>query len=917
MSKNLTRKGLALGALIALSSSLFAGAPALAANEVTLAPDSGTSYSMIQGEKFTLKASLGDTISSGAYAKLKFKVDNAGANALSATFKQTGTADVTTAFSNTTKVIKAGNLAATGSIARLELTSSTTTVTHTVDVTAWIDSNDNDLVDDSYSSAKQTVTFVKVSEVTANLQVTAATEADTTVAVTYTLSNVNNEQLPIGVTGVQLLKGDGSTALDGTWTDGVIDGVATTSEVARTWDTDNSYFKGTSGTLTALVKGAVLKAQIVYETGNANAATVATAVKLGDAVFATVAARKVALFTATTVRSATAATSFAASGTPLATTADVKRNSTFELQVTATDADGAAVASLPVSIAITTDATLSATAGSVVSVAAAGTTYTDTTKLPGYESGATKIAKISATTDAKGVAKVSITTAGFAAGQYVMATFTAENFTATAKGTARDASYSAFIVEDTADNATGGSYNLTIAEGGTISATVRVVDQFGGAPADDYDAQLVHDTAAVARGTTAVTAGTGAFKAIVGGVGTVSLADNGKGTGEDYYYVYAAKRQAGGGYSTSITVDRIKVNVKTAALQTPGAVTVGASSSATAVAKNTAGVYIYTGAGSVTAPTTFALARNDDFGTYDARFVLGTDPGTTNSKAFGGTVTTAAGSVIAGAKLTIKAPGLLIQAQGTNKVSAVGELTVITDSNGAYSVTVASNKAGKQTIQLVSGSVTQNLEITFQATTAGYGSALAITAPANVLPGQTLKITGTLTDKYGNPVAVATDNVNNSTADFVVSYDGPGLVVGTLPTSTDADGKFTVSVLLGSLDTGSATLTAKYDRNGDNDYADATGLTPDVVKSATVIIGQVAVASAKANVVAKTKAFSVSVSGNASAKNVVVKVAGKTVATLKGSASAKTYTVKATKGSKKVTVYVGGKLIATKTVSVK
>jgi hypothetical protein len=76
-------------------------------------------------------------------------------------------------------------------------------------------------------------------------------------------------------------------------------------------------------------------------------------------------------------------------------------------------------------------------------------------------------------------------------------------------------------------------------------------------------------------------------------------------------------------------------------------------------------------------------------------------------------------------------------------------------------------------------------------------------------------------------------------------------------------------------------------------------------------------ALATAAVSGSSKKFYVSVDNNASAKNVVVKVAGKTFKTLKGSATKKTYVVAAPKGSHKVTVYVGGKLIATKTVSVK
>ena len=55
MSKNLTRKGLALGAAVALGSTLFAGAPAFAAAGLVVAPSAGTGYTVLSSDSFTLK----------------------------------------------------------------------------------------------------------------------------------------------------------------------------------------------------------------------------------------------------------------------------------------------------------------------------------------------------------------------------------------------------------------------------------------------------------------------------------------------------------------------------------------------------------------------------------------------------------------------------------------------------------------------------------------------------------------------------------------------------------------------------------------------------------------------------------------------------------------------------------------------
>jgi hypothetical protein len=75
--------------------------------------------------------------------------------------------------------------------------------------------------------------------------------------------------------------------------------------------------------------------------------------------------------------------------------------------------------------------------------------------------------------------------------------------------------------------------------------------------------------------------------------------------------------------------------------------------------------------------------------------------------------------------------------------------------------------------------------------------------------------------------------------------------------------------------------------------------------------------ASQARIVGSTNRFFVGVNGNSLARNVVVKVAGRTFATLKGSATNRSYAVRAPKGSHKVTVFVGGRLIATKTITVR
>jgi hypothetical protein len=74
MSKNLTRKGLALGAVVALGSSLFAGTPANAAAELTIAPNAGTTYNVLATDDFVLKAYGNTVFSIGTTTDLRWKI---------------------------------------------------------------------------------------------------------------------------------------------------------------------------------------------------------------------------------------------------------------------------------------------------------------------------------------------------------------------------------------------------------------------------------------------------------------------------------------------------------------------------------------------------------------------------------------------------------------------------------------------------------------------------------------------------------------------------------------------------------------------------------------------------------------------------------------------------------------------------
>jgi hypothetical protein len=908
MSKNLTRKGLAFGALVALTSSVFAGAPALAADSVTLEPAKGTSYNIILGEYFDLNSYFTAAAQQGAETqkfrivdtekKLTLGTGNTAVDTASATFASEANAANDDAGTNLVAadgiyVVEGGAVVGpTKDTLRLETAA---TATFSVTVQSWLDFDGDNLIDTGEAaSTVRTIKFVKPSEVTATTTVTAPMVGDTTIEATLEFNDINNEQLTAANTGVKVTTGNGSE-ITGTASQTLVKNVA--------WSATDKFLYETSGTpTTAFAAGDLIKVQPLWKAGSAPAATDT----IGSAVYATVAKRTIQTVTADIVRSVNAKTDATNVGTDSATQ-EVNRNKEFEFKITAKDdsVTPKGIAGLAVKISVYSsnfaDISSAPAAANSVSLGSGstdkkiivnGTTYTDATKLPGYS---TTVATIAATTDADGVAKVKIQTANFVVGDHVSAKFVVENFTKYVSAVSVDPSYSAHIA-----NAETG---VGTTDGVAAAVNVVVVDQFGGAPADGtWDARAVWSSNGQA--TTASTAASSTTKAVVGGKATLSILDNGTGVGTNVYAIKASKLADGGGYGTTVDIDDLEVNIKAAADLVAGKIT------STGTYDSTTKIYANDG------PTSLNL---NDAKTYDSRLVLGDAPTVSNSIALSGVVSTANLTPIEGAALTISGAGIQFK---KNNVTIYGKdsLTVYTNASGQWAIDVASNKAGKQTLTLTSGSVSQIVTVTFKVADADTGTALTLDAPAYVAPGRTLTLTAILTDKYGNGVDTDANSVSGSSVSRTVSvaWSGPGLVSGLLPTAFDADGKVTVKVLLGATETGSGVFTVKYDRNNDGDYTDvaATVASPDIVKTATVTVGTAPAAASTVAISASTGKFYTSVT-NAAGKKVVVKVAGKFVKSFTGTAAKKTLVTKTTKGSKKVTVFVGGKLVATKTINVR
>ena len=810
MSKNLTRKGLALGAVVALGTTLFAGAPAFAANEVALVPTSGTSTSFITGQTFSLTANVGSTIPSSSFSQLKTKVVNNSAIAFTTAATQTGatlTGTGAKAASVTSTVI--GGTGATAGVAVVTLATAAADAGNFT-VTSWLDANNNDVIDSAeFSAAPVTVTFIKQADVTSTTTITAPIAGDTTSTATIKFNNINNEQLTNTDVALYFTDGTGA-ALAGSSPTGAIAASEDLIPVGA-WSTTNGVFSATSGTVTALVKDTAVKVQPYFKRAAADAAGFSlTADKIGTVATAGVIARAIDTFVASAVQSTTAGVTTA--GTPA--TADVAVDSAYDVQVLAKDATVTtplAVAGAAVSYKVeVTAGTLSATAGAVKSVTVGGVTHTSAATLPG----ATGVAKLTGTTGANGKVTVRIATAGFVAGNKVKVTFYAENYTSAIETTNAAATYTGYIT-----NAQGDKVVTT--DGAAVNLNVSAVDQFGNALPDGYD--VIAAFTSSSQATTAATSASANHVAIVSGKAVLPILDNGTGSGTNRYAITIAKRIAAGGFDAAVATPAaaFDVVIASAADAAAGSVKLTATAGGTELSQNTAKTAYVLGA--VTGgPATADLGAlsTADFGSFDGRQVLGTVPtqvvtgaviyGTVTSKA----TATAAAAAIPSAAVTVSGADLLFKAtQSAKDVYGTSSLALAAGNTGQFSVTVYSHKVGKQLVTITSGAGTSVVEVNFVATASKTAAKnIVITAPTLTQSGRAVDAVITLTDKYGN--VIDTSAAANAGGTFSISTTGAGYANGTLATNTDSKGQASVKLVFGYGETGDAVITASYDADG-------------------------------------------------------------------------------------------------------
>ena len=819
MSKNLTRKGLALGAIVALGTSVFAGTPAQAlTGNVTLVPAAGTSYNVLLTDAFVLKTDL--AVAAGDASKLRYKITNSGASALtlltsndagttyngaanngSATsLTVSGTATVASTTSATSFV--AAPAAGLGSVNTasqfLKIGTTTTTADSTITVQAWVDQNSNGVIDTDteFVTDVRTVKFVKASNVTATATVTKPALNETTIKAAVALSGDINLQQLTSASDIDVL-----FYKDGVNTFGAGSAAVTLNNL--TWDAVNEEFVA-SKTIPA-ASAATYSAQVQIGGVNSGSASVGT-------VAATVAKSvTVATVANANLQSKTVTAANIVGNADLGTAATAKiRTATKSFDVVITVKDNATTAAAVAGEAVTvnvTDTGLTSTEGVTLN----GAAYDGTSKA------------VTGVTDANGKFTVSVVAATTEATDNLVFDARVQNKNV-ADLTVQWEAASFDLVNLAGDTGASTDVNRTIAVGGSVALGYAVVDQWGVAPTDAYQVTITRAVSGSAR-TTAATFG---YQVPVSaGKANVTVVDNGAGAGADTISAKLYPVLAGGALGTAVGTTRTFV-------LTYSSVAADITATAVSATVNNDGVGTTGALVKPVAIEALALASLDTrveknvtvpaYATYNAFADAVAATVATIAAKVSGNVTSVTGAGIAGVPVTISASGVLFKyASNTGDVYAKDSITVITGAAGAYEVAIIGQTSGKQTITVTSGAATKTASITFATASV---SAVALSVPALTQAGRAVDAVATVTDKFGNVV---------SGAYVKFSATGVGAINGasSAVVATDASGKASVKLVIGAGETGDATVSA----TSVTDSTGATATTDIAVKTATISAG--------------------------------------------------------------------------------
>jgi len=286
---------------------------------------------------------------------------------------------------------------------------------------------------------------------------------------------------------------------------------------------------------------------------------------------------------------------------------------------------------------------------------------------------------------------------------------------------------------------------------------------------------------------------------------------------------YLKVTRGGTGFAYATTVSYLAVTAGTATLNfTPEAATkTGSATVQVQVVKRVNGAYVNDG--NAKSVTVNVSATADAFSTglaasYSAS--ISYFPSTVSWT----TVTAKVANT--GSAVVVTGDGLVFRQSSAVPATTSGTITVRGDGSLNYTFDVASLLEGSFTMTLTTGGTSTTSLLVVDAAAHNAGASIDFDT-TEIAAGRTKIVTGTVKDANGNPVATG------DTASILVTYAGTaGIPVGSMPTSTDADGNFKVSILTSAADNGTITLTAVYSKNGAS-----TATAQKITKVQTITVG--------------------------------------------------------------------------------
>ena len=792
MEKNRTRKGLAISSAAAVvAASTLAFAPAANAETgLKLELESGTNFAVPIEQAIYLKTSAIGTkaVDTEDFDQLKYKVTTAGgfdvkaangnskANAISdAVSEAAGDAELSAVYAadtwasgDTLNFLELTVFKADGSTQFAEDDDSVT-----VTVQAFLDANeDGAIASDEWSSTAVTVTFMDIDDIQLTTVLTQPVLGDDALDVAVTSSNINIAQSTITMD----LSSTGTTA-----------GAASETVSSGTYSSDDSdltFASSDDGTATTDVTSKVPADypgsgnDLVVEAGSFSAQAQVSGTNVGNASTRAV--------TATTVATVTAAVAAGDDNEALnSNDTDARSGSgSVTLKYTVKTSAPAAIEDKTVTLTLEENAGNSLASGASVTVG--GETLTNS------NNGTVQKVTVTGVTDADGEVEFVVSYSGAVKTNVLKATATADGVSSGADTiTFEDAAATTVYNLDVTGTSTSELYYV---KDTAFSLNYALLDQFGtlftGA----------NHSAEVSDGTVTATA----------------VYSNGRAT-VDF-----------AGFATAAAKTMTAKTFKSGADQSVGTTTEVTILAAANAAVSSISITETDSFGTAASPRPLMLK---DWNNADIR--IGEDAPASVANGITATVALkdANGNATRG-PITISGTDLLF-VDDDDQVYSSGSITVQSSTTGTYAVEVFSNTAGAKTLTVTSGGVTKTDTVYFQSAKDDTGTTLTASAPAYAAPGSTFAVVFTLTDKYGNPVTTdsAATNFNDGSVApaFSVTYSGPGLYMGTLPTKTDANGQARVSVLLGQNDTGSVAVVASYD----GDTTSSTNTTTATVTTST------------------------------------------------------------------------------------